>query len=234
MRKSGILTVVKQTTYTNTTTYRPNGGRRIVEELVVRSRGPKKLTPSRSPSPALVLESGLRQSRAPHPFYEEHPQRRRSYERERVTVRRQRSRSTVHFARGRTPSPRLRIRTPSPIRGIWEDNDSDSGPARRERTPVQRRIRQRSKSRSRSRKRSRSRRRSGSRSGQNDDAFIKGALAASVTALAINRARNLMEDSDRRESSRKRPERRKSRARRGSRSRSRSRERYLMSGGLRQ
>ena len=158
----------------------------------MRTRGPAH----GSPPPQSILSD----SRLPHPIYGEHPGRRTSYERERVSIHGHRS-SSSRLLREEAPRARYRFRSPSPIhrspspvRGVWKEVDSEQGSdsARRDRSPTPPRLGLRARSRTRSRRP----RRLGSRSRvrHNDDGFIRGALPASVTALAINRARNWLED----------------------------------------
>ena len=179
---------LKQTTYTKTTTYRPHGGRHILEEEETIIRTPRYRprppsppfhTPrstSRSPSPRPFLSN----TRFPHSFYEDFPTRRRSFERHRSTIRRQRSRSTVRFSREETTSRSSRVRTLSPSLTRGQLRLENGLPSRRGRSPSPPRLRLRSHSRSRSR--STRRRRSHSRlrcGGKNDrDRYIRGALAA--------------------------------------------------------
>ncbi|KIW65243.1 hypothetical protein PV04_07518 [Phialophora macrospora] len=195
----------------------------------------------RRPSP--IRGSLFRDSRFPHPLYEANPRLRRSYERSRSRRERprSRSRSTVRFGQEESVLLDARRRRPhSPIRGAWEEDESSSDSEGRgasrallsSSSPSPRnRLRGRSPSPSPSRSRSRNRgqsqtqrRRTSSPSRsfargreKTDDGFIKGALAASVTALAIRGARSLLDGSGR-------P---RSRSRSGSRNRDPSRRRRL-------
>lgn len=211
-----------------TTTYRPNGSRRIEEELIVRTRQPPRpllrpRSPSRSPSPM----PALRNSRFPHSFYGENPSRRRSFERIRSTIRR--SSSTVRFVEEETPRAVRRNRSPTPVRGVWEEASSSEESSHRTRRRHRSSGPPRLRLRSRSRSRTQSRRPGRSRSRSDADGFIRGALAASVTALSIRGARNLLDRSGRQRSHS--GSRRTSRSRSRRRNRSVSDGRYMMSGG---